>query len=296
MLSILFIGCVESSYRLLSELIANHKNVVGVITKEESKFNSDFCDITPLCEANSIPYRFVHNVNDDDSLDFIKSVAADICFCFGWSQLLKEDLIGLFPKGVVGFHPAALPNNRGRHPLIWALALGLEETASSFFMINSGADEGDIVSQRRIEIEYEDDARTLYDKVMDVASKQEIEIVEAFDRNTLTRIKQNTEEGNSWRKRGKADGLIDWRMSGRAIYNLVRSLTRPYVGAHFVYGENEYKVWKVKEIELAGKKNIEPGKVLSVNIDGTIDVKVADGAIRLVDYDKPQLNEGDYIL
>lgn len=38
MKKILFIGCVESSYKLLLELIIHHKNVVGVITKEESKF------------------------------------------------------------------------------------------------------------------------------------------------------------------------------------------------------------------------------------------------------------------
>ncbi|WP_408641721.1 DUF4422 domain-containing protein [Sporofaciens musculi] len=54
--------------------------------------------------------------------------------------------------------------------------------------------------------------------------------------------------GNSWRKRGKTDGKIDWRMSVRAIYNLVRALAKPYVGAHFEYQGLEYKVWKVKEI------------------------------------------------
>lgn len=35
-------------------------------------------------------------------------------------------------------------------------------------------------------------------------------------------------------RRGVLDGQIDWRMSSRAIYNLVRALTRPYPGAHFL--------------------------------------------------------------
>ena len=35
--------------------------------------------------------------------------------------------------GVLGFHPSELPKNRGRHPLIWALALGLKKSASTFF-------------------------------------------------------------------------------------------------------------------------------------------------------------------
>ena len=30
--------------------------------------------------------------------------------------------------GVIGYHPAELPKNRGRHPLIWALVLGLKKT------------------------------------------------------------------------------------------------------------------------------------------------------------------------
>lgn len=36
--------------------------------------------------------------------------------------------------GVLGYHPAKLPQNRGRHPLIWALALGLKKSASTFFL------------------------------------------------------------------------------------------------------------------------------------------------------------------
>lgn len=296
MKKILFVGCVESSYRLLSELIKQKKNVVGVITRDNSKFNSDFCDITPLCRENGISYYCVHNINDEDSLNFAKASGADVCFCFGWSQLLKGDFINLFSDGVFGFHPAALPNNRGRHPLIWALVLGLEETAVSFFVINEGADEGDIVSQRKVNISYEDDARTLYDKIMDVAIGQEIELLEELEHDQLVHIPQNKDEGNSWRKRSKADGQIDWRMSSRAIYNLVRGLTKPYVGAHFVFNNTDYKIWKIQELGLSGMVNIEPGKVIALNADGTMDVKVYDGAVRLIDYDSPQVEEGDYLI
>jgi len=295
-MKILFIGCVESSYRLLSRLIFEKKNVVGVLTKEKSKFNSDFYDLSHICKEHGIPFYYVNNVNDEDSLTFVRKLTPDLCFCFGWSQLLKEELINIFPCGVVGFHPASLPSNRGRHPLIWALALGLEETASSFFMINAGADEGDLISQRKISIAYEDDARTLYDKVINIAVDQEIEIINAFETDNIVRIPQNRNHGNTWRKRCKRDGEIDWRMSSKGIYNLVRSITRPYLGAHFVLNEQEYKVWKVIELSIEGFANIEPGKVLSVNRDGTVDVKVFDGVIRLVEFDSFVISTGDYII
>ena len=48
-MNILFIGCVESSYILLKELIDNSAKICGVVTKKESNFNSDFCDLASLC-------------------------------------------------------------------------------------------------------------------------------------------------------------------------------------------------------------------------------------------------------
>ena len=59
-------------------------------------------------------------------------------------------ILDLAPLGIIGFHPAALPRNRGRHPIVWALVLGLEETASTFFFMDKGADTGDILSQEKI--------------------------------------------------------------------------------------------------------------------------------------------------
>lgn len=81
-----------------------------------------------------------------------------------------------------------------------------------------------------MDIAYEDDAQSLYDKVMMCAVGQLEKIISDFETGTVTMRKQAPDEGNTWRKRGKEDGKIDWRMSSRGIYNLVRGLTKPYVG------------------------------------------------------------------
>ena len=79
--------------------------------------------------------------------------------------------------GVIGFHPAALPANRGRDPIIWALVLGLQETASTFFFMDEGADSGDIISQEYLIITDSDDAGILYEKITQTALKQLREFV-----------------------------------------------------------------------------------------------------------------------
>ena len=100
-------------------------DIVGVITKKESNYNSDFRDLVPLCETKEIPYELVENINEEKVYKFIENIQPEIAFCFGWSQLIKDNIIKKIPQGIIGFHPAALPKNRGRHPIIWALVLGL---------------------------------------------------------------------------------------------------------------------------------------------------------------------------
>lgn len=292
---ILFIGTVEFSYKALSALIENKFDIVGVLTKSESNFNSDYCDLTPLAKANNIPVFYRTNHNQDEIISFINSKNPDIIYCFGWSHILPKIILSIPKHGVIGFHPAELPNNRGRHPIIWALFLGLKQTASTFFIMDEGADTGDIISQEKINI-YEDNAFSLYNKIINVALKQivsftlELETKRAF----LFKIKQDKKEGNSWRKRTKNDGKIDFRMTSRAILNLVNALSRPYIGAHLEFQEKEVKVWEVKE-EKTNKLNHEPGKVLEVDGSDLI-VKTYDGSIRIIDHEFNHLPlKGQYL-
>ena len=282
---IVFVGSVEFSLSALEHLVTMGAEIVGVCTLKESKFNSDHIDLSSISELHGIPWLYAQNINSDEAINWIEQKAPDVIFCFGWSKLLKQGLLELAPLGVVGFHPAELPINRGRHPLIWALILGLNKTASTFFFMNNCADSGDILSQREIEISDEDDASSLYEKMTQVALDQIEEFIPGLTSNTYQRQNQDESLVNSWRKRGVADGLIDWRMSAKSIHNLVRGLAKPYVGASFVIEGQEVKVWKT-QLVCDAPRNIEPGKVLKVENDKSI-IKCGEDAICLLVTEPP---------
>ena len=291
---ILFIGCVKLSADILQQLFDMRTNIVGVCTKEESVFNADHVDLRFLCELNDIPWIYSDNINSDHTSSWIRTLHPDVIFCIGWSEIIKNEILGIPPMGVIGFHPTALPKNRGRHPLIWSLVLGLKETASTFFFMDLGADSGDIVSQVEIQIGHDDNADDLYKKVTEVAKKQIFEIVPKLALGTIERRKQNNALANMWRKRGINDGLIDWRMSAESIHNLVRGLSKPYIGAHLIFKGSEIKVWKTS-ILIDAPANIEPGKILFFTEAGPV-VKCGTGAICLTQTEpgfKP--TEGDYL-
>ena len=243
---IVFIGSVEFSLHALERLLSMGADIVGICTLKESKFNADHIDLTSIGAAHGIKCFYAENINSPEALIWVSDKSPDVIFCFGWSQLLKKELLTLAPLGVIGFHPAALPSNRGRHPIVWSLVLGLKKTASTFFFMDEGVDSGDIFSQRKIFISEQDDARTLYNKLTVTALAQIEEFLPSLSCGSVQRIKQSQITANTWRKRDSTDGIIDWRMSAQTIHNLVRGLAKPYVGAHFLVNGKEIKIWKTQ--------------------------------------------------
>jgi methionyl-tRNA formyltransferase len=285
-MNIVFIGCVEFSYATLNRLLTlNDGKVVGVVTRRGSRFNADFRSLEPLCIEHNIPYFHAEGNQQDAMATWIASLQPDVIYCFGWSYLLGMELLRIPRLGVIGYHPAALPTNRGRHPIIWALALGLKETASTFFFMDEGADSGDILDQRPLVITDTDDASSIYHKLTTVAQEQISVFTRQLASNSYTRTSQDQANANYWRKRTKQDGCIDWRMSARCVHNLVRALTRPYVGAHCIHDQKEIKIWKTVLIDSPPEsENMEPGKIVRFSGRELV-VKCGEGVLKLVEHD-----------
>jgi len=296
------IGCVEFSQHALHTLIdleaSDIIEIAGVVAKKNSKFNSDFVDIGEVALNYCRPETPTHYFTDEDTLvKFIETIEADVIYCFGWSNLLTTAVLDAAPKGVIGFHPAELPKNRGRHPIIWALALGLTETASTFFRMDDGADSGPIISQEKISISPDDDARTLYDKIVSVAMKQIKKFTVELADGRVYFQDQDKSLANHWRKRTPQDGLIDWRMRAHDIKNLVRALTSPYPGAEFLLkGGQAVKVWRASVASEPIPSNFEPGKVLNVQNHMVLVKCAGNTAVWLLETE-PQLrvNVGEYL-
>lgn len=293
-----FIGCVQLSEMALKTLLhmkPTGVDVVAVITKEGSNFNSDYVDLSPLCKEHNVPIHFEDARQKEQSLLFMKHYEPDIIFCFGWSYLLSQEFLVLPKLGVIGFHPAKLPQNRGRHPIIWALSLGLEETASTFFKMDKGADSGPILSQVDIKINNTDDAGSLYEKIISTAKQQIIIFTEQLHNGTAEFKFQDDCSANYWRKRSHQDGIIDWRMPAKSIHNLVRALVKPYPGAVFIYKEDIIKVLKSRVCDEKIPLNIEPGYILAI-VGNDVLVKCADNtALWILDAGLRSIKVGEYL-
>jgi methionyl-tRNA formyltransferase len=281
----LFVGSVEFSGSCLTALLKMDINIVGIMCpeKEAAKINNDYFDLGITAREFGKEVKYIKKIKDE--IGFIKEKRPDIIFVLGLSQIIPGQVLDIPTIGCIGSHPALLPQNRGRHPIIWAIANGLKKSAITLFWIDEGIDSGDIWDQREFDISDADDAASIYEKVKRLSVEMLKENIYDLEQGIINRTKQDDSQANYWRKRTSKDGEIDWRMSSKRIYDLVRALTTPYVGAHSLYKGREYTIWKVEIFDQAEEtQNIEPGKVLKVKNNGFC-VKTGDGCVWVINHD-----------
>lgn len=290
---IVFIGAVLFSRRLLTALIESGAEVVGVICKPSSTVHADFARLDDIADKAGIPVYHTKTLNSDGARAWVASRLPDVIFCFGWSELIGPELRSMPRLGVVGYHPTMLPLHRGRHPIIWALVHGLNETGSTFFLMDDGVDSGPILHQRKVAIGPDMDASRLYERLADTAAEQVVDLWKGLADGSLKGAEQDHTRATYWPKRGEADGVIDWNSSADDIYNLIRALAKPYPGATFHHKGQKVTVW-ASRIDRGRPVQEPPGTVIDVGARGVV-VSTRDGAIEITKFDGPALRVGDQL-
>lgn len=263
---IVFIGAVDFSNHCLLQTINHRGNIVGVITLDPkySSRHSDYIDLSHTAIDFNIPYHSVNNINSNSSIRKLSELNPDYFFIFGWSQLLSIEVLSIPKIGSIGSHPALLPKNRGRHPLIWSLINNEEIGGLTFLYLDSGIDNGDILWQKSFPITESDDAGTLYSRIKTLASQAVPDLLHKMSLEPLIGTRQDEEVATYLRKRSEEDGVIHWELSAEVIHSLVRALTHPYVGAHSYHNGRKITIWKtqIQNNEATQYSKLLPGHIL----------------------------------
>lgn len=286
---IVFVGAIQFSRHCLEEILRIGGHVVAVLTlaKERARNHSDYADLSEVASQCAVPIYQIKNINEPDNIELIRSLQPDVIFIFGWSQLIARQILEIPPLGCIGTHPALLPRNRGRHPIIWTLYEGLEEGGLTFFYLDEGPDSGDLLWQKRFSITLQDDAGTLYEKIKILASEAIREFLPQLEQGRAPRIAQDHSQATYWRKRTEKDGEIHWERTTMEAYNLIRALTRPYVGAHTFLEGNKILIWRAglpEEPLSVDAISRDPGTVFGQCGKG-FDVRTGNGHLIILEYE-----------
>lgn len=245
------VGAVESTRVALEALAHAGAPPAAVFTlpPERSGQHSDFVDLAPAAAAAGSEVVYAPDVNALEALARMQALELDYLLVIGWSRLCRAPVLEVARGGAVGYHPAALPRNRGRAVIPWTILQGLEQTASTLFWMEEGADTGDLLLQEPVPVAPDETAATLYARHMEALRRMLAVAVPLLAAGNAPRLPQDHSLATYCARRTAADGWIDWSRPAREVWTLVRASSDPYPGAFTIHRGERLVVW---EAELAG--------------------------------------------
>lgn len=270
-------GYHNIGYRCLLELVKMGENVCALFThKDNPDENIWFETPNKVAQQYNIPCYYPENVNIEKWISVIKDLKPDIIFSFYYRNLISQEILNIPPMGAINLHGSYLPKYRGRCPVNWVIINGETATGVTLHYMVSKPDAGDIIGQKKIPIDIEDTAYTLFKKLEDAAVELFREVFPLIKTGKNQRIKQDESQASYFGGRKPEDGLIDWTKPAIEIYNLIRGVTYPFPGAFTYYQHKKLIIWESK---LIPGVNLSPGEIEV--IDKKIIVHTGNGKLSL---------------
>lgn len=297
-MKVVFMGTPDFAVPVLEALIKNHQVVAVVSQPDKPKGRGKKLQPTPVkavAEANNIPVYQPERIKDDEFVDFLEKIEADIYVVVAYGQLLSQRILDIPKYGCVNVHGSLLPKYRGAAPIQWSIIDGEEKTGVTIMYMVKKCDAGDMILKKEIEIAPDDTYETLHDKMAPVGAEALIEALDLIEKDQVKAEKQDDSLSCYASMITRNMGIIDWSKSSKEIKNKVRGFN-PVPAAYTNYGGDILKIFKADILE--GYDNGEIGEILAVDKKKGFVVKTGDGAVMVTEIQAKggkRMNCADYM-
>jgi methionyl-tRNA formyltransferase len=216
--------------------------------------------------------KFLHRV--------IKEKCPDIVIIATFCKIIPDETLSL--SNFLNIHHGKLPRHRGRANINWSIINDEPSVGVTIHEVTPALDEGDIVKQFDIKILDQDTALTLYDQLNDTLQKILPDLCIDYLNGKLSCQRQNHSLATYFCTRLPEDGLINWSLPARIVFNMVRALCRPFPGAYTYLDGQKLTIWSAEILtEPRTFEGIIPGRVVGFNKGEGVEVLAGDGPILL---------------
>lgn len=251
-LKIIFMGTPEFAVPSLEILVRNNIHVVAVMTapdKPQGRGQKIVFSPVKVCALDHhIPVLQPTNLKAPEFLGELKSFQADLQVVVAFRML--PEVVWAMPRlGTFNLHASLLPQYRGAAPINWAIINGEKETGVTTFFLKHDIDTGSIIFQEKEPILPDDNAGTLYERLMKKGAALVLKTVRAVESGKYPAIPQpDNIEVRHAPKIFKETCEIKWDQTSEQIRNLVRGLS-PYPAAWTIIGGKNFKIFKTTVID-----------------------------------------------
>jgi len=290
-LRIVFMGTPDFSVPTLTEIVGAGHEVVAVYSQPPRRAGRGMAErkspVHEAAERFALPVLTPKSLKDAEAQAVFAGHEADAAVVVAYGLILPVPVLDAPAHGCFNLHASLLPRWRGAAPIQRAIMAGDTETGVAVMRMAEGLDTGPVCMEERLAIGPDMTAGALHDKLAVVGAGLMVRALAALSRDSLDCRDQAGDDVTYARKIDKGETRIDWSQSAQAVHNHIRGLS-PFPGAWFDLNGERIKVLGSQPIDWAGAAT--PGTLIGE--DGL--VACADGAIRLVDIQRPGKQQMSY--
>ena len=233
---IVFMGTPEFAVPSLRALVEAGYQVVAVVTAPDKpagrgrKLHES--EVKIAARELGLPVLQPEKLKAPEFVDALRVLQPDLGIVIAF-RMLPEVVWKLPRYGTFNLHASLLPQYRGAAPINWALINGDTKSGVTTFLLNHEIDKGAILDRIEVPILPEDNAGTLYDRLMRIGSGLVTRTVDRIAAGETHPLPQEPTDDSDLRpapKIFKEDCRIDWTWKGDRILHFIRGLS-PYPAA-----------------------------------------------------------------
>lgn len=297
-LRIVFMGTPGFAVGVLEKLVAEGKNVVGVITAPDRPAGRGrkiaLSAVKEFAMAKGLPVLQPTNLKDPDFLETLKELQANLQIVVAFRMLPK--VVWSMPEyGTFNLHASLLPEYRGAAPINWAVINREKKTGVTTFFIDEKIDTGALIATSEMELSPTETAGSLHDTLMELGSDLVLTTVSRIEHGPVETTPQpKTAHFRKAPKLTPENTRIDWKQSAEVIDAFVRGLSPyPVAWTQLETGADTLK------LKIFGTENVkethsyDPGTVFTSKKD--IKVATKDGYLYIKELQLPGKRKMDAV-
>jgi len=263
-------GTPEFAVPSLNRLVESKHDVIGVVTVPDKPAGRGLKErpsaVKQAASDLDLPVLQPEKLKDPGFLSALRDWQAD-CYAVVAFRILPVDVFGIPRLGTVNLHTSLLPKYRGAAPIQWALMNGDSETGVTTFLIDRRVDTGNILMQKRIAIQPDEDAGSLHDKLAEAGADLLVQTMDKLEASTIEPRPQKG-EATPAPKIIRVHCRIDWSDSNEKIRDQIRALS-PMPGAFTGLNGKRMKLFET-DLQSGADSRHPSGSILKADDSGIL--------------------------
>jgi len=278
---ILFIGSKGMGVLALEELVRQGAEVAAVVARWDDPHSGQwYPSVSARARELGLPLLQPQDINGSAFFRQIRKLGVDLMFTAFWPRIYRKRLLELASRGSINLHFGPLPRYRGSFPGAWAIIRGERRHGVTIHYMDEGADSGDIVAQRFVDIAADETGRTLYGKCEEAGQALLRETWPLLAAGTAPRLPQREEDALYHGRGYPYGGVVDFRWSAERIDAYIRAMAfPPFPSPATTFRGRPLRILRVQVREREGTGG-DPGRIDSLE-DG-VTVQAGVGRVRLL--------------